>query len=169
MVGKHPYFYGSIEKLWYAVIMNEYVLIKNRKAFFDFTPLEEFSAGAELFGFEVKSLRQKRGSLEGARVLVRGGEVFLVGASISPFQEANAPKNFDKERSRRLLLNKKEILLLQEAERKKGLTIIPISWYNIKRRIKLHFAIAKGKKNVDKREVIKERETKREMARIQKG
>jgi SsrA-binding protein len=143
-------------------------LIENKKVRFNFELLETFEAGIELFGYEVKSLRNNQGKLEGAHVIVRGGEAYLVGASIPAFQPANAPKSYDPSRTRRLLLSKKELNLLLGAESKKGLTIVPISVYNSHGLLKLSLAIARGKKDVDKRETIKERDTKREMDREMK-
>jgi len=130
--------------------------------------LEEFEAGLELFGFEVKSLRSGRGSLPGARVVVRGGEAYLVGASIPPWQEKNAPDEYDPERPRRLLLSKKEIAKIAHAEEKKGLTTVPLSVYNAGRKLKLKIAIARGKKQHDKRQTIKERDEKKKIERTLK-
>lgn len=139
--------------------------IVNKKASFDYELLDRFEAGAELFGFEVKAVRLGKGSLEGARVIVRGNEAFLVGATINPYQGANTPKGYDPERARKLLLHTKEIAELAGAESQKGLTIVPIKWYNKNRLVKLSLAIARGKKKADKREIIKKRETSREIAR----
>jgi SsrA-binding protein len=144
-------------------------LITNRKAGFDFELLERFEAGVELLGFEVKSVRAGRGKLEGAHVVVRGGEAFLVGASISPFQQKNTPKDYEPERARRLLLTKKERDTLLGAESTKGLTIVPISWYTRGRLVKLSLAIARGKKKADKREDLKKKDAVREMERVMKG
>ncbi|MBL4644710.1 MAG: SsrA-binding protein SmpB [Candidatus Pacebacteria bacterium] len=144
-------------------------LIQNKRIRFDFELLKEFEAGIELLGIEVKSIRAKRGSLTGARVLVRGGEAYLVGATIQPYQAENTPDSYDPERVRRLLLSKKELLELASADVAKGLTIVPISLYNKGRVLKLSFALARGKKQKDKREKIKKRQTKisieREMKR----
>lgn len=140
-------------------------LIFNKKATFDYEILEKFEAGVEFLGFEVKSVQMKRGSLEGARVIVRGGEAFLIGASIPAFQPKNAPKSYEADRTRRLLLKKSEITRLADAEGQKGLTVIPISMYNKDRKIKAEIAIVRGKKKYDKRETIKKRDTEREMAR----
>jgi SsrA-binding protein len=84
-------------------------LVDNKRVAFDYQILETIEAGLELFGFEVKSLRAGHGSLKGARVVARGGEAYLVGATIPPWQVANAPKSYDPERPRRLLLSQKEI------------------------------------------------------------
>lgn len=144
-------------------------LIENKKARFDLEILDEFEAGLELFGFEVKSLRNGRGSLPGARVVVRGGEAYLVGASIPPWQEKNAPEDYDKERPRRLLLSKKEIAEIAQAEEKKGLTTVPLSVYNVGSKLKLKIAIARGKKQHDKRQTIKERDEKKRIERALKN
>lgn len=85
--------------------------IQNRKAHFNFEILETFEAGLVLQGFEAKSIRAGKGKLEGAHVIIRGGEAFLVGTSISPYQPANTPKNYDPERTRKLLLSKKNLLI----------------------------------------------------------
>lgn len=140
-------------------------LIENKKVFFNYEVLEEFEAGLELFGFEVKTLRNKRGNLEGARVLVRGGEAYLVGATIPPYQAKNTPKSYDETRPRRLLLTKKELGELSGYEHQKGLTIVPISVYSKRRRLKLRIGVVRGKKKYDKRATIKKREDARFMER----
>jgi SsrA-binding protein len=141
-------------------------LITNKKAHLDFIIEDTYSAGIELFGFEVKSLRKSQGSLEGAYVTVRGGEAYLIGSFIPPFQEKNAPADFDPRRNRRLILTQKEIREIGEIEKIKGLTIVPISVYNKGRFLKVDIGIGKGKKKFDKRETLKkktvERETRRE-------
>lgn len=139
--------------------------VENRKATFNYELLERYEAGVELEGAEVKSIRAGQGSLEGAHVIIRGGEAYLVGATIAPYQVGNTPDSYDPMRTRKLLLTKKEIALLAGEEAKKGLTIVPLSLYNKGRRIKLAFAVAKGKKKFDKRETIKKRETDREIRR----
>ena len=143
-------------------------LVKNKKVHFNFEILETFEAGIELLGHEVKSLRNKQASLEGSHVVVRGNEAFLVGATITPYQPANTPKDYDPERTRKLLLNKKEISELLSAESQKGLTIGPISVYNKGRNLKLQIAIARGKKKHDKREVLKTRDSKKAIERQMK-
>jgi SsrA-binding protein len=143
--------------------MAEY--IRNRKAGFDYEIEETFQAGMELFGTEVKSLKSKKGSLEGGRVVVRGGEAYLVGVNIPPYQTGNVDKNYNPERARRLLLKKKEISELEGVESRKGLTIVPISVYNRGRNLKLEIGVAKGKKKFDKRESIKKSDSKRDALR----
>lgn len=143
-------------------------LIKNKKAFLKYAPLEHFAAGLELLGTEVKALRARQGSLEGARVVVRGGEAFLVGMIIPPYQTANTAKNYDPERPRRLLLTKKEIAALAVAESKKGLTIVPLEVYTKGKFVKGHIAIVRGKGKVERREDLKKRDALREAARVLK-
>ena len=145
------------------------MLLENRKARFNYELKEKFEAGIELLGHEVKSLRQKTGSLEGAYVIVRGGEPFLVNAYIPPYQPKNTPQNYDERRARKLLLTKKEIAELAGAESKKGLTIVPLSVYSKGRKLKVELAIARGKKKYDKREAIKRRDAEREIRREMKG
>jgi len=142
--------------------------LDNPKARFDYEILERFDAGAELFGFEVKSVRAGRGSITGAHIIVRGGEVFIVGMRIDPYQAHNTPLGYDPERTRKLLLTKKEIRELEEYEAKKGLTLVPLSLYNKNAKIKVSFAVARGKKQFDKRETIKKRDTDRDLRRLMK-
>lgn len=143
------------------------ILLENKKARLRFTVLETYSAGMELSGGEVKSLRAHHGSLEGARIIVRAGEAYLIGATIPPYQIKNTPENYDPERTRKLLLSKKEIVELAEAESKKGLTIVPLEVYN-NRYLKLRIAIVKGKSKVDKREDIKKADAARDIDRALK-
>ncbi|MCA9366112.1 SsrA-binding protein SmpB [Candidatus Kaiserbacteria bacterium] len=139
--------------------------IEYSKAKFDYELLDTYEAGISLLGTEVKSVRNKKGKLDGAHVLIRGGEAFLVGASIPPFQVANTSETYDAERPRKLLLSKKELAKLHTESEKKGLTIVPIRLYNAGRNIKLALAVARGKKSHDKRESIKARDTKRDLER----
>lgn len=137
----------------------------NTKAKFDYELLEKFSAGLELTGVEVKAVRAGKLNLSGAFVYIRGGEAFLTGAEISPYQLKNTPEDYDATRARKLLLTSSELEKLTEAESTKGLTIVPISVYNKGRYIKLDIAIARGKKKYDKRQTIKKRDIEREIGR----
>lgn len=138
-------------------------LADNRKARFDYEILEKFTAGLELLGLEVKSIKAGKINLKGAFVAVRGGEAYLVGADIPPYQPKNAPKEYDAGRPRKLLLSRSEIQELAQAEAQQGLTIVPLSVYNKGRFLKLDLAIARGKKKFDKREAIKKRDVEREI------
>lgn len=140
-------------------------LITNKKAYFNYEITDTYTAGMELFGFEVKSLRKGQGSLDGSYVTVRGGEAFLVGSFVPAFQEKNAPKDYDPRRNRKLLLTKKEIKILSDIEKAKGLTIVPISVYNKGRVLKIDLGVGKGKKKFDKRETLKKQDTERENRR----
>ncbi|MEK7601406.1 MAG: SsrA-binding protein SmpB [Patescibacteria group bacterium] len=143
-------------------------LVENKRVGFDYSILEEIEAGLALYGYEVKSLRAGQGSLKGARVVARGGEAYLVGATISAWQVKNAPKSYDPERTRKLLLSAKEIAHVASAEGEKGLTIVPLKVYNKGRNLKLLIAIARGKKKEDKRQHIRERDEKRRIHRTLK-
>jgi SsrA-binding protein len=138
---------------------------ENRKARFNYEILEKYEAGIELLGVEVKSVRGGKMSLEGAFVIARGGEAFLINSNVPPYQPNNTAKDYDPLRNKKLLLTKKEIATLSGSEKNKSLTIVPISVYNKGRKIKVEIALVKGKKKQDKRESIKKRETDREIRR----
>ncbi|MFA6524539.1 MAG: SsrA-binding protein SmpB [Candidatus Paceibacterota bacterium] len=142
---------------------------ENRKAHFNYEILEKYEGGIELLGVEVKSVRSGKMSLEGAFVVIRGGEAFLINANIPPYQPNNSPKDYDPLRNRRILLTKKEIAELATNDKNKNLTMIPLSVYNKGRKIKVTIALVKGKKKQDKRETIKKRDTEREVRREYKG
>ncbi len=139
--------------------------IQNKKAYFNYEILEKLEAGIELLGLEVKSLKSSQGSLEGAHVLIRGGEAYVTNMNIPPYQPANTPTEYEPLRNRRLLFTKKELQKLSEIEAQKGLTIIPLSVYNKGRKLKVEVGVVKGKKKFDKRETIKKRDTEREIRR----
>ena len=144
------------------------VFIQNKKVRLNYEILKTLEAGIELFGHEVKALRNKQGSLKGAHVIARGDEVFLVGATIPPYQAANTPDSYDPMRPRKLLLTKREIGEIAGSESQKGLTIVPISVYSKARKLKLEIAIVRGKKQHDKREDLKKKDAKRSIAREMK-
>jgi len=144
------------------------ILSENKKARFDFELLETYEAGIELFGFEVKAVKNHKINLEGSYVFPRFGEFFLVGATIAPYQPKNTPKNYEPTRERRLLLHKKEINYLLGKISQKGLTILPVKIYIKNGRVKLEIALARKFKKHDKREKIKERESKRKVERTMK-
>src|SRR3989344_1148860 len=137
----------------------------NSKALFDYEILERLTAGLELLGLEVKSIKDGKMNLRGAFVAIRGNEAYIVGAEIPAYQPKNAPQDYDATRARRLLLTKDEVEKLRGAEQTKGLTIVPISVYNKGRFLKLDIAIARGKKKWDKRQAIKKRDVEREIGR----
>ncbi|MDE2071260.1 MAG: SsrA-binding protein SmpB [Patescibacteria group bacterium] len=144
-------------------------LLENKKARLNYEVLEEYEAGLELEGGEVKALRGKQGNLEGSHAVVRGGQAYLVGMVIPPYQAANTAAHYDPARARRLLLTKKEIAALAGYEGQKGLTIVPLSVYTKGRTIKVRVAVARGRKLYDKREVLKKRDAQREIDRSLKN
>ena len=143
-------------------------LIFNKKATFDYEILDKYEVGIELSGNEVKSLRNKRGELAGAHVLVRGGEIFVVGFEIPPYQANNLTTDYEPLRTKKLIMTKKEIREIEKKTAEKGLTIIPVSLYNKGVRLKLEIAIVRGKKKFDKRESIKKRDVERDLGRTLK-
>lgn len=144
------------------------VFAENKKARFEFEILEPFEAGIELFGFEVKSVKSHKMSLEGSYVFPRRAEFYLVGATIAPYQPKNTPKDYEPMRERKLLLHKKEINYLIGKAAVKGLTILPIRVYTKGARIKIEIAIARRLKKYDQREKMREREDKRKIERTLK-
>lgn len=146
-----------------VVSMSAYVT--HKKVTFDYELLDTYEAGISLLGTEVKSVRSGHGKLEGAYIVVRGKEAFLVGASIPAFQQANARASYDPERPRKLLLTKKQIAELEEKSETQGLTIVPIKLYNSKNKLKLEIAVARGKKKQDKRHSIQKHDVKRDIER----
>ncbi|UCE02248.1 MAG: SsrA-binding protein SmpB [Candidatus Latescibacterota bacterium] len=143
------------------------IVTTNRKARFDYQILDTLEAGISLQGTEVKSLRAGRVNLKDSYAEVRDGEIFLIGAHISPYAEGNR-FNHDPERERRLLLHKREILRLALKVREKGLTIVPLRIYFRSNRAKVELGLARGKRMYDKRETIAKRDAKRELDRALK-
>lgn len=147
--------------------MTKRVLVLNKKANFDYEIKEVFEAGIVLFGFEVKSLKLGKASLTGSFVLIKNNEAFLIGAKISPYQEANTPKNYLFDRDRKLLLAKKEIIYLS-ARKKEGLVIVPLSIFIKKNLVKVKIALAKPLKKYQKKQKLIERQLNRELERSQR-
>ncbi len=136
---------------------------ENRKARHEYQLLETIEGGLVLTGAEVKSMREGGGRLEGAYVKAIGGELWLVGAQIRPYSKTGTKEEYDPERRRKILVSAKEMRRLTEKLQQKGLTLVPLSFYPLGRRIKVSFAVARGKKAHDKRESIKERELMRRL------
>lgn len=151
----------------------------NRRAYFDYEILENYEAGVELFGFEVKAVKTGHINLAGSFAVIKDGEAcphtkrhsrcgvgaWLLNATIPPYQPKNAPADYDQTRSRRLLLHKSEIKELIGAAAQKGLTIVPLKVYTKHNRVKILLGLARHKKSADKRETIKRRESQREIER----
>lgn len=144
-------------------------LVEYKRAGLKYERIEELEAGIELFGHEVKSLKAKHGTLDGSRVLVRGGQAYIVGMSIPPYQAANTPGGYDPARTRRLLIRKADITKLADAEAIKGLTVVPIEVYNKGTLVKVRVAIVRGKGKRDRREDLKKRDAAIEARRILKS
>lgn len=142
-------------------------LVKNRRARFNYEITEKLEAGISLAGTEVKSIREGRANLQEAYADIRDGQVYLVGAHISPYSHGNI-SNHDPLRDRRLLLHSREIKRLTGKVMEKGLTLVPLKLYLKGRLIKLELGVGRGKKLHDKREDIKRRDQEREMAREMK-
>lgn len=147
--------------------MSDYAF--NRQAGYDYEFLDKYEAGLVLSGQEVKSIRAGHISLQGAYVVIKNDEVWLLNANIPPYQPNNAPANYDPTRSRKLLLHKNEIRSLIGSSKQTGLTLVPIRVYNSKGKIKIEFTLARGKKTRDKREVIGRREADRRIQRAVRG
>ena len=142
------------------------IFAENRKARFNYEILEKFQAGLVLLGNEVKSIKLGRIQIAGSYVVVRNGELFLIGSAIAPYQPNNTPAGYNPERSKKLLVQKKEINELMGKVKERGLTLVPLRVYDIPSgKIKLEFALAKGKKKWDKREALKKRDIDREIQR----
>lgn len=148
--------------------MSQKELVRNRRAFHDYEILETYEAGLVLMGTEIKSLRAHGGNLAEAYVKVINNELWLIGASIAPYQFGSI-YNHDERRDRKLLMHKREIERLKEIVQQKGLTLIPLALYLKNGRVKISIGHGRGKKKEDKRQSLMEREKKREMDRAMKG
>ena len=143
-------------------------IARNKKAWHDYFIEEEFEAGLALEGWEVKSLRAGAAQLKESYVIIRNGELFLFGAHFSPLRTASTHVHPDPVRSRKLLLHQTEIDKLKGAVERRGYTLVPLALYWKRSRAKLQIALAKGKKQHDKRAAIRQREWDREQHRLLK-
>jgi SsrA-binding protein len=141
-------------------------IVENRKAFHDYFIEERYEAGIALEGWEAKAIREGRVQLKEAYVIVSSGEVFLVGAHVSPLPTASTHVQPDPTRTRKLLLNAAEINKLIGAVDRAGYTLVPLNMHYSRGRVKLEIGLAKGKKQHDKRQSEKERDWKREQQRL---
>ncbi len=140
----------------------------NRKATHDYYIEQRFEGGLVLEGWEVKSLRAGRAQLKDSYVILRNGEAWLLNAHFSPLSTTSVHLHADPERSRKLLLNLKELSFLAGAVQQQGYTLIPLALYWKRNRAKIEFGLAKGKKQYDKRETEKQRDWQREKQRMLK-
>lgn len=141
-------------------------IAQNKKAFHDYFIEEKYEAGMVLDGWEVKSIRAGRTNLKEAYVIIRGGELYLLGCHISPLPTASTHINPDPVRTRKLLLHAEEISRLIGKVERAGFTLVPLDMHFVRGRIKLEIGLAKGKKQHDKREAEKEKDWQREKHRL---
>lgn len=148
--------------------MSKQIVCQNRKAYHDYFIEETYEAGIVLTGSEVKSLRAGKANLKDSYARVRGTEIFLLNVHISPYTQADGFAQHEPERTRKLLMHKKEIEKLIGKTREKGYTLIPTKIYFLKGKAKVELGLAKGKAHYDKRETIKKKDVEREISRAMK-
>lgn len=136
------------------------IIAENRKAYHDYHILDRYEAGMELFGTEVKSLRESKVNLKDSYALFRKGEIFVSGMHISVYKQGNR-FNHDPDRDRKLLMHRAEIDRLYGRVKEEGLTLVPTKIYFSRGKVKLEIALAKGKKAFDKREALKKKDAER--------
>lgn len=144
-------------------------IVENKKAFHDYFIEERFEAGLALEGWEVKAIRGGRAQIKEAYVIVKNGEVYLIGAHISPLQTASTHIAADPVRTRKLLLHAEEIKKLIGKVERAGYALVPLDLHYSKGRVKLSVGLAKGKKQHDKREAEKDKDWVREKARVMRA
>ncbi|PIR66592.1 MAG: SsrA-binding protein [Parcubacteria group bacterium CG10_big_fil_rev_8_21_14_0_10_36_14] len=143
-------------------------LSENKKAYHDYEILEKYEAGIVLYGFEVKAVRNGNMSLKGAYVTFHNNEAFLTGSYIGKYKPAGGLSDYEPERSRKLLLKKREILYLKGKSEVKGLTILPLLVYTKGSKVKIEIGIGKGKKQYEKKEIKKKKDIERDIKRTLK-
>lgn len=145
------------------------ILAINKRSGFDYEILEKIEGGLVLAGYEVKSIKTGHISLKSAYVTMKSEELYLTNANIPAYQPKNMPDSYDANRPRKVLVHKRQIKSLIGKISQKGLTLVPIKVYSKHGLIKLEFGVGKGKRKIDKRQDIKEREDKVKMQRILKS
>jgi SsrA-binding protein len=144
-------------------------IVDNKKAFHDYFIEEKFEAGLVLEGWEAKAIRAGRAQIKEAYVVVKDGEIFLIGAHISPLAQASTHVSPDPVRTRKVLLHQKEISKLIGKVERAGFALVPLDLHFTKGRVKIEIGLAKGKKQFDKRESEKEKDWVREKSRVMKA
>lgn len=144
-------------------------IAQNKKAFHDYFIEEKFEAGIALEGWEAKAIRAGRAQIKEAYVLIRGSELFLIGAHISPLETASTHTQHDPTRTRKLLMHAEEIRKLIGSVERAGYALVPLDLHYTRGRIKAEIGLARGKKQHDKRETLKEREWQREQQRLMRN
>ena len=157
-----------MEKSIPSVYNSHTMHIVNKKATHDYTILERFESGIQLTGAEVKSLKGGHATLDGSFVRIIGSEAYLVNAQIFPFIYAR-PEGYDPRRTRKLLMHKRELLSLKGKTDGANLTLIPTAWYTKGPLVKLEIALARGKKQYEKREAKRRKDERRELEREFRG
>lgn len=142
--------------------------INNRKAKFDYQIFDTYEAGIALTGTEIKSIRQGNCNLKDSYVVIKNNEAYIINMHISRYEEGNI-FNHEETRTRKLLLHKKEILKLNDKIRIEGYTLVPLKLYFVKNKAKIQIAVAKGKKNYDKRQALKEKDINKDIRKQLKG
>ena len=138
--------------------------VNNRKAYHDYFVLDTYEAGIVLTGTEIKSIRENGANIKDSYAIIKNNEVFILNMHVSHYEHGNI-FNHNETRTRKLLLNKKEILKIKDSVNLNGNTLIPLKLYFKGGNLKVLIGVCKGKKNYDKRETIKERDIKREIAK----
>lgn len=149
--------------------MDRQIVADNKKAYYDYTIEDKYIAGIALQGVEIKSVRAGKVNLKDSYVIIRNGEVFLLGAHIAEYEKADGMNKVDTRRTRKLLLKKSEILKLERKVNIKGYTLVPTQMFLVNNLAKVEIAVAKGKELYNKKESIKEKDIKRETERQLKG
>jgi len=142
---------------------------ENRKARHDFETLETFQGGLELLGWEVKSVREGGAKIDGGHITVMKGELWLIGAHIKPYSKAGTLPAESADRTRKILVHRKELAYLAGKTQEKGLTLVPFSLYPARHRIKISFGVCRGRKAHDKREKLKQQDLARSIRRVLRG
>lgn len=145
------------------------IIAKNKKANFDYFILDKYECGIALVGNEVKSIRQGKISIKESYVKLMKNEIVILNMHVKAYEFGNINNKFEETRTRKLLLHRKEINKIAEKIKEKGLTLVPLSVYTSGKYIKLEIALAKGKKNYDKRETLKQKDIKKSIDIIQKS
>ncbi len=141
--------------------------ILNREAKFNYFIEEEIECGIELLGTEIKSIRDSKANIKDSYAIIRNNEVYLLNMNVSEYKEGSL-FNHDPQRTRKLLLHKREILKLKKCTEQEGYTLVPLKLYFVNNKAKILLGLCKGKKNYDKRESIKQRELNREKEKLHK-
>ena len=141
--------------------------IVNRKAYHEFSVIEEYTAGLILEGSEVKSIRKGDATISESFIFLKNGEIFIKNMRVAKYKQAHLAEKHDEDRDKKLLLSRKEILRIEKLMQDKGTTIIPLEVFSYKNFIKVKIGVARGKKLYDKRQDIKKRDAERELRKTQ--